>query len=143
LTAAESKDYLRNQSVYLAYLASLGKVYQQGWQIDCVNWLRYVAIVLAKIASIIQIVFFVSLIPIFSTRRLSDLRLPALAAVMVSTAVYGNMLTVGVVHTLDLDRYRTGYVPALLLTLAIMATILFAAAERWRAREAADRGLSE
>ena len=107
-------------------------MYQEGWKIDCVNWLRYVAIVLAKLASIIQVAFFIALIPIFSTRRLSDLRLPALAAIMVSTAVYGNMLTVGVVHTLDLDRYRTGYVPALLLTLVIMATILFAAAERWR-----------
>jgi hypothetical protein len=132
LTAAEPKDYLRNQPVYLAYLANLEKVHQQGWQIDCVNWLRYVAIVLANVASIIQVAFFVSLIPIFATRRLSDLRLAALAAVMVSTAVYGNMLTVGVVHTLDLDRYRNGYVPALLLTLAIMATVLFAVAERFR-----------
>jgi hypothetical protein len=131
LTAAEPKDYLRNQPVYLAYLANLEKVHQQGWQIDCVNWLRYVAIVLANVASIIQVAFFVSLIPIFATRRLSDLRLAALAAVMVSTAVYGNMLTVGVVHTLDLDRYRNGYVPALLLTLAIMATVLFAVAERF------------
>jgi hypothetical protein len=50
---------------------------------------------------------------------------------MTSTAVYGNMLTVGVVHTLDLDRYRNGYVPALLLTLAMMTTFLFAVAERW------------
>jgi hypothetical protein len=132
LTAAESKDYLRNQPVYLAYLANLAKVYQEGWKIDCVNWLRYVAIVVAKLASIIQVAFFVSLIPIFFTRRLSDLRLPALSAIMVSTAVYGNMLTVGVVHTLDLDRYRTGYMPALLLTLVMMTTVLFAAAERWR-----------
>jgi hypothetical protein len=132
LTAAESKDYLRNQPIYLAYLANLAKVYQEGWKIDCVNWLRYVAIVVAKLASIIQVAFFVSLIPIFFTRRLSDLRLLALAAIMVSTAVYGNMLTVGVVHTLDLDRYRTGYVPALLLALVMMTTVLFAAAERWR-----------
>ncbi|MBV8098099.1 MAG: hypothetical protein JOZ31_02965 [Verrucomicrobia bacterium] len=140
LTAAESKDYLRNQPAYLAYLANLANVYRQGWQIDCVNWLRYLAIVLAKLASIIQIAFFVALIPIFLTRRLSDLRLPALAATMISTAVYGNMLTVGVVHTLDLDRYRTGYVPALLLTLAIMTTVLFAVAERRRPRKAADQG---
>ena len=131
LTGAESKDYLRNQPVYLSYLANLAKVYQDGWKIDCVNWLRYVAIVLAKLASIIQVAFFVSLIPVFSNRRLSDLRLPALAAIIVSTAVYGNMLTVGVVHTLDLDRYRTGYVPALLLTLVIMTTVLYAAVERW------------
>ncbi|HEY2423343.1 MAG TPA: hypothetical protein VGH55_04515 [Chthoniobacterales bacterium] len=132
LTAAESKDYLRSQPIYLAYLANLAKVYQEGWKIDCVNWLRYVAIVVAKLASIIQVAFFVSLIPSFFTRRLSDLRLLALAAIMVSTAVYGNMLTVGVVHTLDLDRYRTGYVPALLLALVMMTTVLFAAAERWR-----------
>jgi hypothetical protein len=132
LTAAESKDYLRNQPIYLAYLANLAKVYQEGWKIDCVNWLRYVAIVVAKLASIIQVAFFVSLIPIFCIRRLSDLRWLALAATMVSTAVYGNMLTVGVVHTLDLDRYRTGYVPALLLALVMMTTVLFAAVERWR-----------
>ena len=143
LIATESKDYLRNQPAYLAYLANLAKVYQQGWQIDCVNWLRYLAIVLAKLASIIQVAFFVCLIPIFLARRLSDLRLPAIAAIMVSTAVYGNMLTVGVVHTLDLDRYRTGYVPALLLTLAIMTTVLFAVAERWRPRKEADPGPAE
>jgi hypothetical protein len=145
LTAAESKDYLRNQPFYMTYLANLAKVYQEGWKIDCVNWLRYVAIVLAKLASIIQVAFFVSLIPIFFTRRLTDLRLAALAAIMVSTAVYGNMLTVGVVSTLDLDRYRTGYVPALLLTLVMMTTILFAAAERWRrlSRDLTNRSSTE
>jgi hypothetical protein len=140
LAEAESKDYLRNQPMYLAYLANLEKVYQQGWQIDCVNWLRYAAIFLAKLASIIQVAFFVSLIPTFLNRKFCDLRLPALAAVMISTAVYGNMLTIGVVQTLDRDRYRTGYMPALLLTLAMMTTLLFAVAERWRARETADRG---
>jgi hypothetical protein len=138
LAEAESKDYLLNQPVYLAYLANLEKVYQEGWQVDCVNWLRYVAIVLAKIASVIQIAFFIALIPVFLGRKFSDLRLPALAAVMISTAVYGNMLTVGVVHTLDLDRYRTGYVPALLLTLTMMMTVLVAVVERWRRREAAE-----
>jgi hypothetical protein len=140
LTEAEAKDYLQNQPVYLAYLANLEKVYQEGWQVDCVNWLRYVAIVLAKIASVIQIAFFVALVPVFLGRKFSDLRLPALAAVMIGTAVYGNMVTVGVVHTLDLDRYRTGYVPALLLTLAMMMTFLFALVERWKppVRSAAD-----
>jgi hypothetical protein len=130
LTEAVSRDYLRNQPAYVAYLADLQKVYQEGWQIDCVNWLRYLAIVLAKIASIIQIAFFVALFPIFFSERFFDLRQPWLAAAMISTAVYGNMLTVGLVHTLDLDRYRAGYVPALLLTLAMMTTILFAVAER-------------
>jgi hypothetical protein len=143
LTEAESKDYLRNQLMYLTYLAHLEKVYQDGWQIDCVNWLRYVTIGLAKLASIIQVAFFACLILIFLSRKFSDLRLPALAAVMISTAVYGSMLTVGVVHTLDLDRYRIGYVPALLLALAMMTTVLFAVAERSRAREAADRSPTE
>ena len=131
LSEAESKDYLRNQPTYLAYLRNLEKVYTEGWQIDCVNWLRYLAIVLAKLAAFIQIGFFIALLPVFLMRKFSELRLPALAVVMVSTAVYGNMLTVGVVHTLDLDRYRTSYVPALLLTLAMMMTFLFAVAERW------------
>jgi hypothetical protein len=48
------------------------------------------------------------------------------------------MLTVGVVHTLDLDRYRTGYVPALLLALTAMATVLFAVVERASRRERAE-----
>ena len=131
LTEAESKDYLKNQPAYLAYLGNLEKVYTKGWQVDCVNWLRYTAIVLAKLAAFIQIAFFIALFPVFLSRRFSELRLPALAVIMVGTAVYGNMLTVGIVHTLDLDRYRTGYVPALLLTLATMMTFLFAVAERW------------
>jgi hypothetical protein len=131
LTEAESKDYLKNQPAYLAYLGNLKKVYATGWQVDCVNWLRYAAIVLAKLATFIQIVFFIALFPVFLSRRFSELRLPALAIVMISTAVYGNMLTVGIVHTLDLDRYRTGYVPALLLTLATMITFLYAVGERW------------
>jgi hypothetical protein len=131
LAEAKSKDYLRAQTAYLSYLNNLEKVYREGWQVDCVNWLRYLAIVLAKVASFIQLAFLVALFPVFLSPRLPDLRLAAMAAVMVSTAVYGNMLTVGVVHTLDLDRYRTGYVPALLLTLTIMMTVLFAVAERW------------
>jgi hypothetical protein len=144
-TEAESKDYLRDQPMYLTYLANLEKVYQEGSQIDCVNWLRYLTIGLAQLASIIQIAFFLSLIAIFWRQKFSDLRLPALAAVMISTAVYGNMLTVGVVHTLDVDRYRNGYVPALLLTLVIMATVLYAVAERWRrpVRGTPDQGTTE
>jgi hypothetical protein len=137
LTEAESKDYLQNQPAYLAYLDNLKKVYANGWQVDCLNWLRYAAIVLAKLAAFIQIAFFFAVFPVFLSRRFSELRLPALAIVMISTAVYGNMLTVGIVHTLDLDRYRTGYVPALLLTLVTMMTFLFAAAERWFGRQAA------
>jgi hypothetical protein len=142
LAEAESKDYLKSQPMYLSYLNNLEKVYQEGWQVDCVNWLRYVAIVLAKAASFIQLAFFIALFPVFLSRRLPDLRLAALAAIMVSTAVYGDMLTVGIVHTLDLDRYRTGYVPALLLTLTMMTTVLFAVAERLL-RPKAEEGLAQ
>lgn len=131
LAEAESKDYLKNQPAYLAYLNNLKTVYSAGWQVECLNWLRYAAIVLAKLAAFIQIAFFIALFPVFLNRRFSQLRLPALAILMISTAVYGNMLTVGIVHTLDLDRYRTGYVPALLLTLATMITLLVAVAEQW------------
>ena len=143
LADAESKDYQRVQPAYLSYLNNLEKVYQEGWKVDCVNWLRYAAIGLAKVASFIQLAFFAALFPVFLSRRLPDLRLAALAAVMVSTAVYGNMLTVGVVHTLDLDRYRTGYVPALLLTLTMMMTVLFVVAERWITQTREKRGVME
>jgi hypothetical protein len=130
LAEAQTKDYLRNQPAYLDYLANLQKVYQKGYEIDCVNWLRYVANGLAEIASFVQLAFIAALFPVFWGRKFNNMRLPAIAAAMVSTAVYGNALTVGIVHTLDLDRYRTSYLPALLLTLAIMMTFLFAVVER-------------
>jgi len=131
LKEAESKDYLRNQPAFLAYLRNLESLYSQGWQIDCLNWLRWLVTILARLATFIQIGFFIAQFPVFLIRRFSGFRLPALAVVMISTAVYGNMLTVGIVNTLDLDRYRTSYVPALLVTLTMMTTFLFAVIERW------------
>src|SRR5260221_1873266 len=95
--------------------------------------------ILWNLPSVFQIRFFIGPFPAFLMRRFFELRLPAFAVVMVSTAVYGNMLTVGIVHTLDLDRYRTGYVPALLLTLAMMVTFLYAIAERGFQRRGAQK----
>jgi hypothetical protein len=40
------------------------------------------------------------------------------------------MLTVAVVHSLDLDRYRTSYTPALLVALVVMTAFLIAVFER-------------
>ncbi|MBV9274716.1 MAG: hypothetical protein JO333_12535, partial [Verrucomicrobia bacterium] len=46
------------------------------------------------------------------------------SAATVAAILYGNVLTTAIAHTLDVDRYRTGYMPALLVTLVIMMTFL-------------------
>ncbi|MBV8813982.1 MAG: hypothetical protein JO271_05790 [Verrucomicrobia bacterium] len=132
LAQARSREYLWNQSGYLAYLENLERVYREGWQVNCVNWLRYVAVVIAKLSSLIQLIFLASLAVVFSLTKFSPLRLPALGATVVIAAVYGNMLTVAVVHSLDLDRYRTSYTPALLVALVVLTAFLIAVLERAR-----------
>jgi hypothetical protein len=127
---ARSREYLQAQPAYLSYLGNLERVYQRGWQINCVNWLRYVALVIAKLSCLLQLAFFGVLAVVLFRKSLSPLRLPALSATMVIAAVYGNMLTIAVVHSLGSDRYRTSYSPALLVALAIIISFLIAFVER-------------
>jgi hypothetical protein len=135
LNEARSRKYLESQPAYLSYLQELEQVYQRGWQINCLNWLRCIAVVVAKLSSFIQLAFFGALVVTLLRKCLSYLRLPALAVLIVIAAVYGNMLTVAVVHSLDLDRYRTGYSPALMVALVIMTAFLIGFVEHmWRER---------
>jgi hypothetical protein len=135
LNEATSRKYLESQPAYLSYLQDLERVYQRGWQINCLNWLRCIAVVVAKLSSFIQLAFFGALIMTLLRKGLSYLRLPGLAVLIVIGAVYGNMLTVAVVHSLDLDRYRTGYTPALMVALVIMTAFLIGFVEHmWRER---------
>lgn len=124
LNEARSQKYLESQPAYLSYLQDLERVYQIGWQINCFNWLRDIAVVVAKLSFFIQLAFFGALIVTLLRKSLSYLRLPALGVMIVIAAVYGNMLTIAVVHSLDLDRYRTGYTPSLMAALVIMTAFL-------------------
>ena len=52
---------------------------------------------------------------------------------------YGTVLTVAVVHTLDIERYRMSYSPFYLLTLAMMTTFLLVVASRLFTRSSLGR----
>jgi hypothetical protein len=127
---AKSKGYI-NQRFYASYLGDLEKVYAEGLQIPRVNvQQRYVALLFARMCFWIQVTFFAGLLCALVGRPFLDLRFSGLAAAVVAAVLYGNVLTISVVHTLDLDRYRTGYAPALLLTLVIMAVFVTGFCER-------------
>jgi hypothetical protein len=128
LADAESQGYA-NQPACISYCHELEKVLQQDWRIKHVGIQRHFAFLLAKLAGWIQVLFFAVMSPILLDRRFCDLRLSAWAAVSVGAILYGNVLTISIAHTLDVDRYRTSYMPALLLTLVIMTTVLVAACE--------------
>lgn len=130
MAEAKSRGYL-NLPFYAGYLRNLEKVYAEGLQIHRVNvQQRYLALLVAKLSLWIQIAFFVALLCCFLNRRFCDLRLPGWAAVFVAAVLYGNVLTISIVHTLDLDRYRTSYAPVLLVTLVIMTVFVLGWFER-------------
>jgi hypothetical protein len=127
---ARSREYLQTQPAYLSYLGNLERVYQRGWQINCVNWLRCVGLVIAKLSTLLQLAFFGSLAVVLFRKSFSPLRLPALSVTIVIAAVYGNMLTFAVVHSLVPDRYRANYGPALLVAVVTVTAFLIAFFER-------------
>jgi hypothetical protein len=54
----------------------------------------------------------------------------------VVAAVYGNALTIAIVNSLDVSRYRTGYAPGFLLGLAmIISYLLILVSERFYRRK--------
>ncbi|MBV8816136.1 MAG: hypothetical protein JO271_16720, partial [Verrucomicrobia bacterium] len=116
LAEAESAEYA-NQPACISYRRELEKVLEQDWRIKHVAIQRYLAILFAKSAGWIQILFFAAMFPILFYRRFCDLRLPVWSAATVAAILYGNVLTTAIAHTLDVDRYRTSYMPALLVTL--------------------------
>jgi hypothetical protein len=64
------------------------------------------------------------------------LRLAGLSILSVVAAAYGNALTIAMVNSLDVIRYRLGYAPALLLGLAmIISYLLILVSERFYRRK--------
>ena len=90
--------------------------------------MRVPAYGVAKLSVWLQLAFLAALLATFVDEKVSRLRLAGFTALAVAAAVYGNVLTVAVVQTLDLRRYRVTYSPFYLLMLAIMATFLIVVA---------------
>jgi hypothetical protein len=120
-----------NQPFYVRYLAELEKVSAEGFQIHQVNvQQRYLALLFAKLSVWIQMTFFVAFFCVLLSRRIADLRLWGWACASVAAILYGNVVTIAIVHTLDYERYRTSYASALLLTLVIMTVFVIGCGER-------------
>src|SRR6516165_2406649 len=120
-----------NQPFYARYLAELEKVCAEGFQIHQVNvQQRYLAVLFAKLSVWIQMAFFVAFFCVLLSKRLVDLRLWGWACASVAAILYGNVLTISIVHTLDYGRYRTSYASALLLTLVIITVFVIGCSER-------------
>jgi hypothetical protein len=113
----------RVQEMYQSYLESLGRHNTNPTRLLGFRVLAAFAQVVAWLSFWLQAAFFLTLI-IWSLRKKSPVRLVGVATVAVLAATYGNVLTVAVVHTLDLPRYRFSYAPGLLLGLAMTASFL-------------------
>jgi hypothetical protein len=131
LTAEGKRLGYINQPFYARYLAELERVYAEGFQMPRVNvQQRYLAMLFANLSVWIQMAFFVAFFCVLLSRRLVDLRLWGWACASVAAILYGNVLTIAIVHTLDYGRYRTSYASALLLTLVIMTVFVIGCGER-------------
>jgi hypothetical protein len=92
------------------------------------RFFQFLARNISKLSVWVQLGFLCALVATFIDKTLSRLRLAGFAALAAAAAVYGNVLTVAVVHTLDIGRYRVTYSPYYLLMLAMMATFLIVVA---------------
>ena len=79
---------------------------------------------LAWSSSWLQVAFFAVIIFVCLSREGRALRLAGLVALAVLAATYGNVLTIAVVHSLDVVRYRVSYAPGFLLGLAMTTNYL-------------------
>jgi hypothetical protein len=68
--------------------------------------------------------FFVAIIMVWLLPEGRPLRLAGLAILAVMAAAYGNALTIAIVHSLDIVRYRIGYAPCFLFGLAMIISYL-------------------
>jgi hypothetical protein len=112
------------QKIYRSYLQDLetpvsGSPHPLGSQI-----ISKLALYLAWISFWLQFAFFIVLIALCLSRRGRTWRLAGFASVAVLSATYGNVLTVAIVHSLDVVRYRVSYAPGFLLGLAMILSYL-------------------
>ena len=130
ITRAKASGYL-NQPFFASYMDHLEEIYAEGLEVHRVNvQQRYLALLFSKLSPLIQAAFFVAFLSVITCQYFLDLRLWGWAAALVGALLYGNVLTISIVHTLDLDRYRTSYAPALLLALVLMTVFVLGCCER-------------
>jgi hypothetical protein len=112
------------QKIYRSYLQGLetpvsGSPHPLNSQI-----ISKIAVYLAWISLWLQLGFFIVLITLCLSRRGRTWRLAGFASVAVLSATYGNVLTIAIVHSLDVIRYRVSYAPGFLLGLAMILSYL-------------------
>ena len=116
------------QALYSSYLERLRHPPENKLHSGERIFLRVPAYGVAKLSVWLQLAFLAALLATFVDEKVSRLRLAGFTALAVAAAVYGNVLTVAVVQTLDLRRYRVTYSPFYLLMLAMMASFLIVVA---------------
>jgi hypothetical protein len=120
------------QKIYRSYLQDpetpiSSSTYPLGSQI-----ISKLALYLAWTSLWLQFAFLIVLITLCLSQRGRTWRLAGLASFAVLSATYGNVLTIAVVHSLDVVRYRVSYAPGFLLGLAmILSYLLLLAWERF------------
>jgi len=78
----------------------------------------------ARASCWIQLAFFAVMVAVCLSRKERTLRLAGFVIVAVLAATYGNVLTIAVVHSLDVVRYRITYAPGFLLGMAMVTNYL-------------------
>ena len=112
------------QNIYQSYLQSLGRPKMSPSHPLGFGVFAKFALFLAWISFWLQLVFSVALAAICLSRSGRAWRFAGLVIVGVLGATYGNVLTIAVVHSLDVVRYRISYAPGFLLGLAMMSNYL-------------------
>jgi hypothetical protein len=79
---------------------------------------------IAWIAGWLQLIFVTVLLTVCLGRKGRKLRFAGLVILAVLAATYGSVLTIAVVHSLDVVRYRISYAPGFLLGLALITNYL-------------------
>jgi hypothetical protein len=107
------------EKIYHSYIQRLetpakGPIHPLG-----IGILSKLAFYLAWISFWLQIAFFAALVVICLNRRGRVWYLAGFVVGAVLFATYGNVLTIAVVHSLDVVRYRVSYAPGFLFGLAI------------------------
>lgn len=97
--------------------------------------LAWFARALVSLCVWLQATFFLLIVIVWLSPKARLMRTAGLAAAAVLTATYGNVLTMLLVHSLEITRYRTSYIPGFLLGLAmIISFLIIFAFERSRLR---------
>jgi hypothetical protein len=132
----DSQLSLEVQKIYQSYKESLERIEGDRPHPPGFPVLPRLAHLLALGAVWLQLAFFAAITVVWLWPEGRPLRLAGLAILSVLAAVYGNALTVAIVNSLDVARYRMGYAPVLLLGVAmIVSYLLILVSEGFRRRK--------